>query len=132
GRVAIVDRYPSLAGLYAAVGLGVNVVGLEFSNVEAGMTALGGREVLTVSAQIVGLAARPQPVPPVVVSLLDAAGTPVYEWSVETRVADLMAGERATFDTRLSGPPAAAVRVRLSFAGGGEAPRTGAGDRVRP
>lgn len=122
GRVAIVERYPDLAGLYDAVGLGVNVVGLDFSNLETLKTLSGGNDVLMVSAQIVGLTAKPTRVPPVVVSLLDAEGRPVYEWSVTPRVRDLMAGERATFDTRLSLPPSAAARVRLRFSGGQGAP----------
>lgn len=122
GRVAIVERYPDLAGLYDAVGLGVNVVGLDFSNLETLKTLSGGNDVLMVSAQIVGLTAKPTRVPPVVVSLLDANGRPVYEWSVTPRVGDLMAGERATFDTRLSLPPSEAARVRLRFSGGQGAP----------
>jgi predicted Zn finger-like uncharacterized protein len=119
GRVAIVERYPDLAGLYEAVGLGVNVVGLDFTNLETLKTLSGGNDVLSVSAQIVGRSEDPVPVPPVVVSLLDASGHAVYEWSVTPRVRDLMAGESATFDTRLSLPPSEAVRVRLSFAGQG-------------
>lgn len=119
GRVAVVERYPDLAGLYEAVGLGVNVVGLDFSNLETLKTLSGGNDVLSVSAQIVGRSKVPVPVPPVVVSLLDASGHAVYEWSVTPRVRDLMAGESATFDTRLSLPPSEAVRVRLSFAGRG-------------
>jgi predicted Zn finger-like uncharacterized protein len=115
-RVPIVERYPDLAGVYEAVGLGVNVVGLEFAELHTLKTLSEGNEVLTVSAQIVGLGAKPAKVPPVVVSLIDAHGHPVYEWSVSTRVPDLMAGERATFDTRLSLPPSEAVSVRLSFA----------------
>lgn len=117
GRVAIVERYPDLAGLYDAVGLGVNVVGLDFSNLETLRTLSGGNEVLMVSAQIVGLTAKPSRVPPIVVSLLDEKDQPVYEWSVTPRVRDLMAGERATFDTRLSLPPSEAQRVRLRFSG---------------
>ncbi|MBJ3786252.1 zinc-ribbon domain-containing protein [Devosia sediminis] len=119
GRVAIVERYPDMAGVYEAVGLGVNVVGLDFSNLETLKALSAGNEVLTVSAQIVGLEPRPVEVPPVVISLLDAGGSAVYEWSVAPRVSNLMAGERATFDTRLSLPPSEAVRVRLSFAGRG-------------
>ncbi|MCP8882642.1 zinc-ribbon and DUF3426 domain-containing protein [Devosia sp. XJ19-1] len=119
GRVPIVERYPDLAGLYEAVGLGVNVVGLDFTNLETLKALSGGNDVLTVSAQIVGKSAKPVGVPPVVISLLDASGHAVYEWSVTPRVRDLMAGERATFDTRLSLPPSEAVRVRLSFAGQG-------------
>lgn len=117
GRVQIVERYPDLAGIYEAVGLGVNVVGLDFSNLETLKSLSGGNDVLTVSAQIVGRSKTPVPVPPVLVSLLDATGHAVYEWSVTPRVNDLMSGERATFDTRLSLPPSEAVRVRLSFSG---------------
>jgi predicted Zn finger-like uncharacterized protein len=118
GRAPIVARYPDLAGVYQALGLGVNVVGLEFSGLETLKTLSGGNEVLMVSAQIVGVEPRPVPVPPVVISLLDAMGRAVYEWSVTPQTPNLMAGERATFDTRLSLPPSEAVGVRLSFAGG--------------
>ena len=128
GRVPIVERYPDLAGLYEAVGLGVNVVGLDFTNLETLKTLSGGNDVLSVSAQIVGRSKVPVPVPPVVISLLDTSGHAVYEWSVTPRVRDLMAGESATFDTRLSLPPSEAVRVRLSFAGqGGSSGETGKG-----
>ncbi|MEQ8599150.1 MAG: DUF3426 domain-containing protein [Devosia sp.] len=116
-RVPIVERYPDLAGLYESIGLGVNVVGLDFADLETLKALSGGNDVLTVSAQIVGQSGSPVAVPPVVVSLLDETGHAVYEWSVSPRVRDLMAGERATFDTRLSLPPSEAVRVRLSFAG---------------
>lgn len=130
GRMTIVERYPDLAGLYEAVGLGVNVVGLDFSNVETLKALSGGNDVLTVSAQIVGRSPTPVPVPPVVVSLLDAAGHAVYEWSVTPGVRDLMLGERATFDTRLSLPPSEAVRVRLSFAGIGASGERGPAGNV--
>ncbi len=117
GRIQLVDRYPDLAGLYEAVGLGVNVVGLDFSNLQTIRSASGGKEILTVSAQIVGVSPQPVLVPPVIVSLLDASGNAVYEWSVTPQVPDLMAGERATFETRLTAPPSQATRVRLNFGG---------------
>ncbi len=117
-RVPIVERYPDMAGLYSAVGLGVNVVGLDFTNLETLRTINDGQDVLIVSAQILGLRPDPSYVPPVVVSLLDNRGRSIYEWSVTSRARDLMAGERATFETRLTLPPKEAVRVRLSFAGG--------------
>lgn len=118
GRVQLVDRYPALAGLYEAVGMGVNVVGLDFSNLTTIKSTSGGQESIEVSAQIVGLSSRPVVVPPVIISLLSDKGAVVYEWSVAPRVPDLMAGERATFETRLTTPPGEAARVRLSFAGG--------------
>lgn len=127
-REAVVTRFPDLAGAYEAVGLGVNVVGLEFTDVTTLHSLRDGKELLTVSAQIVGIAREPRVVPPVVVSLLDDRGMPIYEWSVMPSVRDLMAGERASFDTQLRTPPAGATRVRLSFAGGNGAPRPGMRD----
>lgn len=118
GRVPIVERNPDLAGVYEAIGLGVNVVGLDLSNLQSQRSISEGKESLMVSAQIVGLMPNPVSVPPVLVSLLDASGHAIYEWSVAPRIRDLMAGERATFDTSLPLPPGDAVKVRLSFGGG--------------
>jgi predicted Zn finger-like uncharacterized protein len=122
GRVEVVKRFPAMAGVYAAVGLGVNVVGLDFSNMSALRTLRDGKEVLIVSAQIVGTTPEPVTVPAVVVTLIDAHGRAIYEWSVTPSVRDLMAGERSTFDTQLTLPPGQAERVRLSFAGGPSIP----------
>lgn len=133
-RIDIVERYPDLAGLYEAIGLGVNVVGLDFDKLATLESLDQGSSVLDVSAQIVGLRNQPVRVPPVVISLLDDSGKAVYEWSVSPKVPDLMAGERATFDTRLSLPPTDATHVRLSFVGYGSTPLaqgvTGAGDHA--
>lgn len=115
GRVEMVERYPDMAGVYEAIGLSVNVVGLEFSDVASLRTLRDGKDVLMVSAQIVGVERQPSQVPPVVVTLLDDQGHGVYEWSVTPQVRDLMAGERATFDTQLTQPPPQAAHVRLSF-----------------
>jgi len=129
GRVMVVERFPAMAGVYEAVGLGVNVVGLDFSNVSSMRTLQDGKEVLVVSAQIVGLMSDPVVVPAVVVTLIDEQGLAIYEWSVTPSVRDLMAGERATFDTQLTLPPGDASRVRLSFAGGQGMRIVAAGDR---
>ncbi len=118
GRVMVVERFPAMAGVYEAVGLGVNVVGLDFSNASSMRTLQDGKEVLVVSAQIVGLMSDPVVVPAVVVTLIDEQGLAIYEWSVAPSVRDLMAGERATFNTQLTLPPSDASRVQLSFAGG--------------
>ncbi|MFN4209604.1 MAG: zinc-ribbon domain-containing protein [Devosia sp.] len=117
-RVQVVERYPQMAGVYEAIGLGVNVVGLDFSDVTTLRTLRDGKEVLVVSAQIVGIKREPVVVPSVVVTLLNAEGEGIYEWSVTPSVRDLMTGERSTFDTQLTMPPGEATRVRLSFAGG--------------
>lgn len=119
GRVQLVERMPSLAGVYSVLGLGVNVVGLDFSNVTAQRALRNGKEVLIVSAQIVGLMPEPVAVPPVMVTLLGPSGLAIYEWSVTPAVRDLMAGERSSFDTQLTLPPGEAEHMRLSFAAAG-------------
>ncbi|WP_354066491.1 hypothetical protein [Devosia sp. 2618] len=118
GRVQVVEQFPAMAGLYQSVGLGVNVVGLDFSDVTTLHTTRDGKDLLIVSAQIVGLMPDPVHVPAVVVTLLGADGNSLYEWSVVPAVRDLMGGERATFNTQLALPPGPAERVRLSFANG--------------
>ncbi|MDB5535400.1 MAG: hypothetical protein JWQ65_275 [Devosia sp.] len=119
GRVQVVEQFPAMAGVYASIGLPVNVIGLEFDRLTTLRTLREGKEVLVVSAQIVGLQKAPVVVPAVVVTLLGASGNGIYEWSVTPDVRDMMAGERATFETQLPLPPVDAVNVRLSFAGGG-------------
>lgn len=125
GRVQVVEHFPDMAGVYEALGLGVNVVGLDFSGVTSMRTQRDGKEMLVVSAQIVGLQREPVAVPPVVVTLLDAEGKGIYQWSTTPSVRDLMGGERSSFDTQLSQPPKAAASVRLSFAKDLKKPRGG-------
>ena len=118
GRVWIVEQYPAMAGVYSAIGMPVNVVGLEFASVETLRALRQGREVLSVKVDIVGAAAGPVSVPPVVVTLLDARGSGIYEWSVTASTPTLKPGEHALVETQLTLPPATAERVRLRFANG--------------
>ncbi len=117
-RTEIVRQFPDLAGAYEALGLGVNVVGLEFRDVTTLLALKGGANVLRVDARIYSVAARRVPVPPVVVTLLDSQGSRLYEWSVAPAVPELRPGEIADFTTQLSSPPSGAARVRLTFSDG--------------
>jgi predicted Zn finger-like uncharacterized protein len=119
GRVQVVEQFPSMAGIYAALGMPVNVIGLEFEQLNTLRTLRDGKDVLIVSADIVGVQKTPVVVPAVVVTLIDEAGNGIYEWSVTPEARDLMAGERVGFETQLQMPPVSAARVRLSFTGGG-------------
>lgn len=117
-RTEVVRQFPDLAGAYEALGLGVNVVGLEFRDVTTLLALKGGTSVLRVDARIYSVAVRRLDVPPVVVTLLDESGARVYEWSVVPDAAQLRPGEIVDFSTQLSSPPPAAARVRLTFADG--------------
>jgi predicted Zn finger-like uncharacterized protein len=117
-RTEIVRQVPDLAGLYQVLGLGVNVIGLEFRDMRTTRSLRDGVEVLSVEARIVGVSSRRVVVPPVVVTLLDANGRSVYEWSVTPDARDLEAGEAVAFDTSLTDPPEGADTVRLTFTNG--------------
>lgn len=114
-RTAIVRQFPALADLYGAVGLGVNVIGLDFRNVTSLETLTAGRKVMKVTAEIYSVSASRTIVPPILVTLLDDGGAAVYEWSVSPDAADLDPDEVVHLDTQVNAPPPGATRVRLSF-----------------
>lgn len=117
-RTEIVKLAPAMAGFYSAIGLGVNVVGLEFSEVSTLMSRRGDSEVISVTATIRGVEARRVVVPPVVVSLLDAKGASLYQWSVMPPAPDVEPGEAVVFSAELASPPKGATQLRLGFAPG--------------
>ncbi len=122
-RAPIVGAVPDMAALYAAVGLKVNVVGLEFSDVKTLISRRDGVNLIEVDAKINSIADRATPVPAMVVTLMDEAGGELYQWSVLPRVGELEPGESLPVSTELSGPPLAAASVHLSFAKGAIPPR---------
>jgi hypothetical protein len=114
-RTDLVTWFPSLAGLYAAMGLPVNVVGLEFENSKTLTSYRGGKPVMLITSRIRSVSSQTVLVPPVLVSLLDGAGGTVYEWTVTPKATEMAPGEIFEFSTEVSAPPQGAVTVRLSF-----------------
>ncbi|RYE86523.1 MAG: hypothetical protein EOP19_06625, partial [Hyphomicrobiales bacterium] len=92
-RTQIVRVFPDLAGTYEALGLGVNVVGLEFRDVKTLLALRRGSDVIQVDARIYSVAPGTVEVPPVVVTLLNSENLPLYEWSVAPDVPVLQSGE---------------------------------------
>ena len=121
-RTEIVKLAPAMAGVYSALGMGVNVVGLEFSEVSTLMSKRGDSDVISVTATIRGVEPRRVVVPPVVVSLLDAEGASIYQWSVMSPAADVEPGEAVAFSAELAVPPKGATQLRLGFATGRQHP----------
>jgi predicted Zn finger-like uncharacterized protein len=117
-RVPLVTQFPALAGVYAALGLGVNVVGLDFRGVRTLQALHDGVSVLTVSGDIAGVGGTEVPVPQVVVTLLGPRGDALYQWAMLPKATELRPGDTVPFEARLSQPPAGAVSVRLSFGTG--------------
>lgn len=116
-RVEIVRAVPDLAGVYAALGMTINVVGLDFSGLSTLIRADDGGDVLRVEASIFSVETREVAVPPILISLFDAEGRALYAWSVAPPTATLAPGESLAFSAELARPPAGAMRATLSFAG---------------
>ncbi len=114
-RERIVMALPDLAGIYSAVGLSVNVVGLEFREVNTVKSLRDGSVVMSVSAMLENVSGGQVSVPPILVSLLDEHGSVLYEWSVTSQVVAMGYGEWVEFETELISPPEGAVGIRLSF-----------------
>jgi hypothetical protein len=117
-RTQIVREFPGLAGLYDAVGLGVNVIGLDFKDIRTVQTLRNGAEAIEVTGTIHSVADNLVDVPAVIVTLLNAAGAPIYQWSVMPKATDLKPGEVIPLETEVTAPPSGAARVRLTFATG--------------
>lgn len=117
-RTEIVRAFPALDGLYRAVGLGTNVIGLEFGDINTLRTTRDGNSVLIVSAKITNTTNRVTFVPPVLVSLIGPDGETVYEWGVTPQVRNILPGDVLPIDTQLTAPPEGIRSVRLSFVEG--------------
>jgi predicted Zn finger-like uncharacterized protein len=118
-REPIVRGLPDLAGVYDALGLGVNVVGLDFANVTSLRSMADGSSALVLSGRIDNVSGHQVEVPPVLVTLINEHGDTLYEWTMTPLVRVLAPGESVEFDTRLTSPPANTDTARLTFVTGG-------------
>lgn len=117
-RTDVVRMFPDLAGIYAAIGMKVNVVGLEFRDVETLRALKNGSDVMVVSGRIQNITGRRVNVPAVVVSILDEAGSSLYSWSVTPAAQSIGPREIVEFETQLNAAPQGAYTVKLGFADG--------------
>jgi predicted Zn finger-like uncharacterized protein len=117
-RAAMVRLWPETARLYAAIGLPVNLRGLEFRAVASQVTGTGGEAVLTVEGEIVNPSARVVDVPQILVALLAPDGQALYTWTSEPPRKTLNGGETTRFRARLAAPPLEGRDVLVRFAPG--------------
>ncbi len=114
-RQNIVTAFPDLAGIYGALGIKVNVIGLEFRELRTLRALRDGAEMMEITASITNISKYQVAVPTVLISSLDDQGRLVYEWSTDPQVVGMQAGEWIDFKTQLTSPPPEAASVRLSF-----------------
>jgi predicted Zn finger-like uncharacterized protein len=116
-RQQVATLWPRTASVYATLGLTVNPVGLGFSDVNHWQQTQDGQSILTIAGKLVNVSTRDVAVPPIEVTLTDAAKRAVRQWNFAPGIATLHPGQSAPFLTRLSSPPSTTRHLELRFAG---------------
>ncbi|MDH3579645.1 MAG: zinc-ribbon domain-containing protein [Hyphomicrobiales bacterium] len=115
-RVGVVQALPGTAWVYEALGMPVNLRGLDFRGIDYTWETEAGRVVLQVHGDIVNISGQQLNVPGIVFALRDENETEVYKWEDEVLHEPLAAGERATFAVRIPTPPKSIKSVQVRFA----------------
>lgn len=115
-RTDIVSAWPGFAGLYARIGIPVNVLGLEIRKTTWQIQTLNGMPMLVVKGEIANTTTRAADVPRLTMVLRDAHAHELYRWSADAGdVKRLGAGEVAPFTTTLKSPPMEAHDIEIRF-----------------
>ena len=120
-RGAIVRHVPATARLYAAIGLPVNLRGLDLRHVTSTLIGEGAQRVLAVEGEIANLALAEAAVPAIGVAVRGPDGRNIYSWTAPAPKARLAAGETVPFRARLAAPPESARDVVVRFEPAGAA-----------
>jgi hypothetical protein len=131
-RQDVAEIWPRSASAFAALGLDVNVYGLEFYNLGVQRSFDGETPVLLVSGEVRNIGRDAKTVPPVRLSLRDAQSHEIFQ--LVNTVADhpVAAGAAAPFQIRVDNPPADAVDLEATFANFGEPALAGGPAHVSP
>ena len=114
-RTTLVRAVPDLAGFYAAVGLGVNLRGLEFRSVRTAQANQDGIPVLVVEGEIANVTSQTMEIPKLRLAVLGKEGRELYAWTSQLPRSSLKEGEQIPFKSRLAAPPPGAQQVFVRF-----------------
>ena len=115
-RRQLVRLAPVSAGFYAAIGLPVNLRGLELRHVTSTLVGEGSQRVLAVEGEITNVSRAEAAVPLLQVSLRGSGSQEIYGWTTSAPKARLTQGETVEFRARLASPPDSARDVTVRFA----------------
>ncbi|MCB1491662.1 MAG: zinc-ribbon domain-containing protein [Rhodobiaceae bacterium] len=115
-RDAVVRMVPEAAALYELVGLDVNLVGLDFTDLSFSRIQENGTPVLVISGKIVNVGEKGTFVPAIRLSLQTRENKELFSWVTEPPAQHLEAGAATDFTARLASPPEDAANVIVRFA----------------
>jgi hypothetical protein len=115
-RQDVAELWPRSASAFAALGLDVNVYGLEFYDITVERAFEGPTPVLLVSGEVRNIGRDDKIVPPVRLSLRDERSHEIFELVNTVAEQPLAAGASLPFQVRVENPPVDAVDLEASFA----------------
>lgn len=115
-RERIVRIAPPLASSYRALGMPVNLAGLELREVRSRIVMDGTRRVLVTEGEIVNIRRERNAVPAISLAVRGANGLDRYRWTASAPKSRLDAGEKIAFRARLASPPEDGAEVLVRFA----------------
>lgn len=115
-RQDVAELWPRSASAFAALGLDVNVYGLEFYDLAVERAFDGPTPILLVSGEVRNIGRDEKLLPPVRVSLRDAQSREIFEVVAAVSETPVAAGGATPFQIRVENPPADAVDLEATFA----------------
>ena len=114
-RQQVVDIAPASAGVFTALGLEVDTLGLVIEDVTSKAVMQTGRPVLAITGAIRNRYDAAAEAPPIRISLIDADHRTVASLLAEPLNAKVPAGARRYFSLSLPNPPAGAHELEIAF-----------------
>lgn len=131
-RQDVAELWPRSASAFAALGLDVNVYGLEFYDLAVERDFDGATPVLLVSGEVRNIGRDDKLVPPVRISLRDTRSHEIFELVNVISDQPIAAGAAVPFQIRVENPPTDAVDLEATFANFSDAAFAGGPAHVSP
>jgi predicted Zn finger-like uncharacterized protein len=114
-RDAVVRTVPQSAAVFGALGLSVNLRGIEIRNVRSRMVEDNGVNVLVIDGDLINLRAEQTSVPRLRFAVLGDKGQELFAWTAQADRSALKPGETLNFRRRLAAPPGDGKDVTVRF-----------------
>lgn len=114
-REPVARAVPATSGVFGAIGLPVNPLGLTIDDVRSVATLQGGRPVLSITGAIRNTRSETVTSPALRVSILDRAGKPVAAKLARPLNAEIPPGAKRYFAIAIPDPPAGSASLDILF-----------------
>jgi predicted Zn finger-like uncharacterized protein len=114
-RAEIVNLMPQTASFFRSIGFGVNIRGLEFTDIHTSKDTHDGVTVLIVEGSIVNTTRATAAVPRLRFALRNASLAELFSWTMPPEKGTLGPGETLPFHSRLASPPVDGNDILVRF-----------------